>query len=248
MLDDCLELKEAIEKETGFALSFEGIHKWIAFVHSKQNDTQPVPNRYFGLYEDGTLKIRGIEARRHDTPVFFCKFQQEALEILSEGNNIKEVKSLLPKVVDIFHKYVQLLKENKVPIDELAFTKRLSKDSNNYQNRNTIESNALTKLNNERKFLKAGETLQYIITDYYQTRFKNNRAIPIELIDERTCYDVKRYIELLTEACNSVTEPFGLKLQLPLIAVSSLQSCPSIYHILSALVVFWSLYKRHSQN
>ena len=33
------------------------------------------------------------------------------------------------------------------------------------------------------KFLKAGETLQYIITDYYQkTRSKNNRAIPIELI------------------------------------------------------------------
>jgi hypothetical protein len=45
---------------------------------------------------------------------------------------------------------------------------------------------------------------------------KNNRAIPVELINERsTCYDVKRYIELLTEACNSVTEPFGLKLTSP---------------------------------
>ena|SRR5581483_622253 len=92
---------------------------------------------------------------------------------MSEGNNIKEVKSLLPKVIDVYHKYVQLLKENKVPLDDLAFTKRLSKDSNKYQNRNTIESNAL-KLNNEGKFLKAGETLQYIITDYYQkTRPKN---------------------------------------------------------------------------
>jgi hypothetical protein len=40
-------------------------------------------------------------------------------------------------------------------------------------------------------------------------------SIPIELIDERTCYDVKRYIELLTETCNSVTEPFGLKMPLP---------------------------------
>jgi hypothetical protein len=65
MLDDCLELKEAIEKETGFALTFEGIHKWIAFIHSKQNNILPVPNRYFGVYEDGTLKVRGIEARRH---------------------------------------------------------------------------------------------------------------------------------------------------------------------------------------
>ena len=101
MLDDCLELKESIEKETGFALTFEGIHKWIAFVHSKRNDILPVPNRYFGVYEDGTLKVRGIEARRHDTPVFFCKFQQEILEIMSKGNNIKEVKALLPQVMDI---------------------------------------------------------------------------------------------------------------------------------------------------
>ena len=56
MLDNYLELKESIEKETGFALTFEGVHKWIAFVHSKQNNILPVPNRYFGVYEDGTLK------------------------------------------------------------------------------------------------------------------------------------------------------------------------------------------------
>jgi DNA polymerase elongation subunit (family B) len=148
---------------------------------------------------------------------------------MSKGNNINEVKSLLPKVVDIYHKYVQLLKENKVPIDELAFTKRLSKDSNKYQNRNTIESNALIKLNSQGKYLKAGEILQYVITDYYQkTRSKNSRAIPVELINERTCYDVKRYLELLTEACNSVTEPFGLKLTLLPISVSSLKSYPVI--------------------
>ena len=69
-------------------------------------------NRYFGVYQDGTLKVRGIEARRHDTPVFFRKFQQEVLEIMSKGNNIEEVKALLPKVVDVYHKYVQLLKES----------------------------------------------------------------------------------------------------------------------------------------
>ena len=88
---------------------------------------------------------------------------------MSKGNNINEVKALLPKVVDIYHKYIELLKENKVPIDELAFTKRLSKDSNKYQKWNTIQSNALTKLNNQGKYLKAGEILQYVITYYYQS-------------------------------------------------------------------------------
>ena len=68
------------------------------------------------------------------------------------------------------------------------------------------------KLNIEGKFLRAGEVLQYIITDYYQTRSKNNRAIPIELINDKSTYDVRKYIELLTQASNSVIEPFGLEL------------------------------------
>jgi DNA polymerase-2 len=134
---------------------------------------------------------------------------------MASGDNVNEVKTLMPKVKDTFDKYVRLLRENDVRLEELVFTKRLSKNSNNYQHRNTIENNALMKLNNEGKFLSAGEVLRYIITDYYQIRSKNSRANPIEIIDERTSYsyDVRRYTELLTQTCNSVTEPFGLKLE-----------------------------------
>jgi DNA polymerase elongation subunit (family B) len=35
--EDYLKLKEAIEQHTGFAISFEGIYKWVAFVHSKSS-------------------------------------------------------------------------------------------------------------------------------------------------------------------------------------------------------------------
>src|SRR5215469_6573412 len=212
--EDYLELKESIQKGTGFDISFEGIYKWIVFVSSKIKNRNhlPISNRYFGVFEDGVLKVRGIEERRHDTPPLLSKCQREILEIMATGININEVKALMPKVKDSFDKYVRLLKQNDVGLEELIFTKRLSKDSNNYQHRNTIENNALMKLNGEGKSLKAGEVLQYIITDYYQTRSKNNRAIPVEIIDKRTTYDVRRYMELLTQTCNSVTEPFGLKL------------------------------------
>jgi DNA polymerase, archaea type len=215
-----LKLKESIEQQTGFKITFEGIYKWIAFIHSKANDILPVPNRYFGAFEDGTLKIRGIEARRHDTPIFFSRCQNEILEVIADdGNTINEVKALMPtKVNDIFQKYVMLLKERRVPTEELVFTKRLSKNSNEYQkNRHTIENSALRLLEIEGKYLKAGEILKYIITDYYcstkkRLSSKNMRAIPIELIDTQkaaTTYDVKRYTELLAKTCNSVTEPFG---------------------------------------
>ena len=228
--DDYLALKELIEKETGFTVSFEGVYKWIAFTHSKTNNLLPVPNRYFGVFgddndkeEDGTsLKIRGLEARRHDTPLLFSKCQNEILKIMATGNNINEVKILMPKVTDTFQKYCQLLKEGKVPLEELVFTKRLSKNSNEYLTRNTIENDALAQLAMEGKHLKAGQILKYIITDFYYNSkkySKNNdkrRTIPIELINEKTTtntiYDVKRYTELLAETCNSVTEPFGYTL------------------------------------
>lgn len=53
--------------------------------------------------------------------------------------------------------------------------------------------------------------MKYVITYYYR---KNSikRSIPVELVNSKTVYDAKRYSELLVETCNSVTEPFGLKL------------------------------------
>jgi DNA polymerase-2 len=209
-IQNYLKLKESIERETGFKISFEGIYKWLVFIHSKANDILPVPNRYFGASEYGSLKIRGIEARRHDTPPLFSRCQNEILKVMAtEGNTINEVKSLLPtKVNDIFLKYVIALKEGRVPIEELAYTKRLSKNSSEYQNRDTIENSALHLLENEGKYLTAGEILKYVITDYYSKKMGNNRAIPIEVFDGNM-YDIRRYTELLAETCNSVTEPFG---------------------------------------
>jgi DNA polymerase-2 len=212
--DDCLDLKSSIVQKIGFTISFEGIFKWIVFVRSKINSQLPVPNRYFGIFGDGSLKIRGIEARRHDTPPYFSKCQNEILELMASGNNINEVKGLMGKVVDTFHNYVQLLKDKKVPLEELVFTKRLSRNSNEYQNRNTVEKNAIMELSSQGKSLRAGEILQYIITDYYQSRSGKMRAAAIELINKEASitYDVRRYAELLAESLNSVTEPFECKL------------------------------------
>jgi DNA polymerase, archaea type len=210
--DDYNILKKDIEKETGFDISFEGIYKWIAFVPSKSSDIVGVPNRYFGVFEDGTLKLRGIEARRHDTPVFFSNYQQLVLNMMAEADTINDVKLMFPEIRYTLEKYLMLLKQRKVPLNELAFTKRTSKGFDEYQDRNTVENNALSNLRGEGKSLRAGEILKYVITDYYRKGSKN-RSIPIELANSQTKYDVKRYCEILEEVTNTVTEPFGLSIK-----------------------------------
>lgn len=202
-----MKLKEEIEKATNFEISYEGEYKWIAFLSSKSNPLVGVPNRYFGCYQDGTIKDRGIETRRHDTPAYFSRFQREILEVMAQGNNIKEVRALMPEVNSIFQKYKKQLQEGRVPLVDLIFTKMLSKDANAYTV-NTAETSAIYQLIDEGKSLRAGQILQYVITDYYRNNSRK-RTIPVALINEKTTYDSRRYTQLLATVCNSVTEPFG---------------------------------------
>jgi DNA polymerase-2 len=209
--DDYFKLKEAIKSNTEFDISFEGIYKWIAFLPSKINSHLPVLNRYFGVFEDGTLKVRGIETRRHDTPQFLLQCQNEMLEIFAQGNSISDIKQnkislIIKKVED----YLSLLKSRKVDSENLIFTKLLSKDYDKYdKKRNTLENNALKQLELNGEYLKAGQVLQYIIINYNGS--KSKRVLPFQLLeDNKTNYDVKRYSKLLIDTCNTVLEPFGV--------------------------------------
>ncbi|HEX9318585.1 MAG TPA: DNA polymerase domain-containing protein [Nitrososphaeraceae archaeon] len=212
---DYSKLKKSIEHKTGFDISFEGIYNWIVFVPSKDSTSilQPLPvaNRYFGIFENGILKIRGIEARRHDTPIFFSEVQQMILNIMAEGKTVLEVVDLMPKVKEIFDTNIEMIRKNKISLDELVFTRRISKDFGDYDERSTVENHALTQLSKEGKALKAGQILKYVVTNYY---YKNaaKRSIPIELTTSKTKYDVRRYTELFIETCSSIIEPFGMKL------------------------------------
>jgi len=57
-----------VSKQIGIPLSVKGKYRWIVFLPSKILSSVPVLNRYYGVFEDGRIKIRGIEARRRDIP------------------------------------------------------------------------------------------------------------------------------------------------------------------------------------
>jgi DNA polymerase elongation subunit (family B) len=203
--DDYLELKGEIESETGFTLSFEGIYKWVAFLPSKVDAAIPVLNRYFGAYQNGDLKVRGIEARRHDTPLAFVRCQMEILRVLANADTVAEAKSKVPECVEIFLKYAGALARHEVPASELAFTTTLSKAPEEYSTM-TVQHAAVKQLVGEGATLHAGEGIRYVITDHGGR--DSRRATPLDMIIDETKYDSERYIVLLAETCSSVLEPF----------------------------------------
>ena len=82
----------------------------MAFLPSKRDARIPVPNCYFGVFQDGEIKYRGIEARRHDTPLWVTKTQLAVLQCLAQADTLGHVQKHIPKALAIVEQAKRNLK------------------------------------------------------------------------------------------------------------------------------------------
>src|SRR5213594_581733 len=204
---DYEDLCAVIKKDLKLPLSFEGQYKWIVFLNSKTDPQAPVLNRYYGIFQDRTLKVRGIDVRRHDTPKIVEKCQTEMLAVLKEADNSREFQALIPHVLNILREYASKLRSGAVPIDELIVTKNLSKMPNEYTHR-VPQAIAAQCLINEGGTVHAGQQVSYVLTIDTSTT-PESQALPPELVNDDTVYDPERYVDLLVSATANLLLPFG---------------------------------------
>ncbi|MDA4114780.1 MAG: hypothetical protein OK474_12115 [Thaumarchaeota archaeon] len=205
---DFEELCGEIKYRIGLPVAFEGIYRWVAFLPSSVYEEVPVLNRYFGIFEDGSMKVRGIELRRRDSIRAVTDCQDELLQLLSRGKDLEEARRLLPEAVQTVRKYAGRIRSGEVSLPDLVILNSLSKDHDQYSS-NLVHVSAVRQLAEEGLELMAGQSVSYIITDY-GSRVQSRRAKPVELLDRDTGYDKDRYVELLLKGAASVLQPFGI--------------------------------------
>ena len=210
-IDEYKFLCDEVERELDLPISFEGRYKWIVFLNSQVNPKLPVLNRYYGVFEDGSLKVRGIDLRRHDTPNIVRNCQRAMLSILSEANNASEFTAMIPRALEVMRAYVMMIRDGNAPIEDLILEKRLSKSPGEYSNR-VEQAIAADHLTREGGSVHGGQSVSYVITDG-ASRIEDNRAIPIELLDKRACYDMEKYATLLFSSAMNLLLPFGYDLE-----------------------------------
>ena len=79
--------KEAVERETGILTEVD-TYDLITFL--PMSDGGGAYNRYFGRLNTGMMKIRGVMARKGDTPEYVNKMQQEVFGILAEARSLED--------------------------------------------------------------------------------------------------------------------------------------------------------------
>lgn len=203
-------LSQSIFQLTGIEMKIEGIYKWIAFLPSKEDPLMPVANRYFGLFDSGEYKVRGIELRRHDTPELVLRFQRAVLAVIHNCQNVEEIMDAMPKALEVLREYVDEVARGTVPFADLALTRRLSRDPKSYQNR-TLTAVVAQELMGRGVELSPGEMIQYVMTDT-SSGVVETRARALAHIDADWSYDTKAYQELLLRAFDSLFAQLGYDL------------------------------------
>ena len=204
---DFIDISRTIADQTGIPISFEGKYRWIVFLPSITNRAIPVLNRYYGVFEDGEVKIGEIEARKRDTPEFVRRAQLDMINALAQARNSKEFLERIPRAINVLKKYALALVERKVPLEQLLITKQISFDPSEYMH-DVYQAIAAKQLLAAGVDISAGQVIRYLITDA-ENRRANRRVRAAELIDRNTNYDVKKYLELLFGAAANMLSPFG---------------------------------------
>ena len=196
-------LLNRIQTQTGLRVGLEGVYSWLAFLPSRTEPRVAVANRYFGAYEDGSLKVRGIEARRHDTPPFIKDGQLEMLALLSQARGIDGFRAAVPQVVAYAQEMLRALRAGEISTRDLVVTHRLSRQPEEYRVL-TPAARVARQLTEAGVELSPGEMLRFV----YVPGPEKVRAWEGEHTDRP--YDVGAYVELLTRAVESLLAPVGV--------------------------------------
>jgi len=199
--DEYLELAKEIESKTGLPVNYEGRYKWIVFLNSKIHPSRPVNNRYFGAFRNGTLKYRGIEARRRDTPLIVKKMQVEMLNNLGRADTYEELFEEAKKCKELLNRYIRRVLIGDVDLEELVISRTLYAPIETYSN-NTCTVSVARILRREGMEVGPGTVLNYILS-----RDEGSlKAVPIELSTISSC-DAKKYVEMLKSAAHTILDP-----------------------------------------
>ena len=206
-IHEYIDLCHEISEEIGVPLNFEGRYKWIAFLPSKVHPRIGVLNRYYGVMENGKVKVRGLEARRRDTPRFVYDAQMEMIKVLSSANSSKEFLEKIPDALRVVKNYRQKLLDGEVSVWDLIVTKHLSKRPREYKQK-VSQVIAAEQLIKEGAEVHAGKNISFLFTNAEDKRYER-RVKAEELIEKSASPDTKKYLLLLYAAAASLLSPLG---------------------------------------
>lgn len=199
-------LSRMIGHRTGIRMDVEGRYRWIVFLPSKATGVGAL-TRYYGVFENGAVKVRGVELRQHNTPVFLKNAQQGMLRVFTQARTAREFRALIPESVEVLRRSAAALRDGAVDRNDLVCTTTVSRDITSYQV-NTLPKAALLQLQHRGVHIKPGQSVRYMVSDENSQNYKR-RICLAETMQGTEEIDVGYYLRQLAKCAESLLVPFG---------------------------------------
>ncbi|MCC6602250.1 MAG: hypothetical protein IT327_03510 [Anaerolineae bacterium] len=198
-------LLDEITLRTGLPIALEGIYKWVAFLPSRLDARVPVANRYFGVFQNGEIKTRGIETRRHDTSPWIAQVQLAMIQRLAKVPKDQPLASAVPDLVALLRKQIDDLRNGRIPLPHLLISQRLSREIGAYRVPSPA-CRAATQLEAVGKSRRPGQRIRF----WYVQGEAGVHAWDLPVAVETAVLDTDRYTTLLLRAASAVLQPLGI--------------------------------------
>jgi len=144
------------EDDLGIELDLEKIYRYVAFSERKKN--------YLGVLPDGSVDVKGLTGKKSHTPPFIRKAFYETIDILSKVLTEGDFESAREEIkVSLREKYL-LLRNKKIPIEDLAFNIVMSKSPKSYTKTRPQHVKAAEILVDHGREIKAGDIISFVKT------------------------------------------------------------------------------------
>ena len=189
---DIKRVMRRIEDFSRLKISLEGHYNWIAFLPSSEGDG--ALNRYFGLMDDGSFKIRGIELRRSDFPLVCKKMQQEVIDLYANVSSVEGFRKIYSRASGIYESYKESVIAGRVNDDDLRVSFVMTRYPEYYKVRGLRKKAA--ELSRDKK---PGDKISIFVTN------EKKGNVSIDNLEYR--YDKNFYLRKLALAWESVSFP-----------------------------------------
>jgi DNA polymerase-2 len=180
------------------------------FLPNKTNNAGAL-NRYYGVFKDGEVKVRGIELRRSDTPAYFRRVQEDAIKVLARAGCASEFVEHIPAALDVLRGHGEDILSGNVDPRELVFVHRVSQDLSEYRAFSNQVA-ALRQLKERGFIVNPGQSVRFVITNAASMDWRDRLEVAA-FVNQDTAYDREKYFEYMCRCGESMLLPFGYTLE-----------------------------------
>ena len=192
------ELSQWSKKELDLDLEEEKTYQFLGLSDRKKN--------YIGIYKDTQyVDMKGLLAKKKNTPDFIKKVFQDLIEILKEIRNMDEFEQAKNIIIETVRKSQKKIgRENAFPLEDYTINISLRKKLDSYNKTTPQHVRAALDLKSRTgKELQKGDVVSFI-------KSKDSagaKAISLAKIQD---LDIKKYKELLRSALEQVLDALGI--------------------------------------